>query len=358
MSVLLSSHMKNRANHLLAFLALCDMLVFIMMLPHYMASLNTFSLYGPFRVFNFYTKAHFGALTNWFSAAAIWFVFAVSVERLLIIKFPFRSLDVYDTRQIASVSLGIFVSTLMLTSYHHFSHVCISRLACRNTQVHGMCAEVVRLPKTSNAMRTYIEWSLVTNTFFAVLIPVTAVALLNISLIRLVKRRNTEQLVNLSAQCGATQEQERRVTHSVLAIITCFTLTQGPSALIFLLQYLHGRTQTLAQLSIFANELVLTGKMLNVVLFCLTSATFRRKLLFTLRLYLSLFLCLQPSFSRTHSKSVMTAKTSFAYSPSAHVRRLPSCVSEDVSLPPNHQSSPLLSVRTARNSLQQQNSAV
>ncbi|ETN72952.1 hypothetical protein NECAME_18597, partial [Necator americanus] len=45
------------------------------------------------------------------------FVLAVSVERLLIIKFPFRSLDNYNSRQILLISLGILVATFVLTSW-------------------------------------------------------------------------------------------------------------------------------------------------------------------------------------------------------------------------------------------------
>ena len=98
-----------RANHLLAFLALCDILVFIMMLPHFLSSIDTLAASVSFRSFLFDTKVHFAALTNWFSAAAIWyfprrncsssncrFVFAISLERLLVIKNPFRSLDDYN----------------------------------------------------------------------------------------------------------------------------------------------------------------------------------------------------------------------------------------------------------------------
>lgn len=92
------------------------------------------------------------------------------------------------------------------------------------------------------------------------------------------------------------------MTHTVLAIVTCFSFTQGPSAIVFMYQILYGSTpqvptdsensyfsiihwlsSALQIASVFANQLVLTGKMLNVVLFCMTSSTFRRKLLQTCR---------------------------------------------------------------------------
>ncbi|KAL6737363.1 hypothetical protein Aduo_011014 [Ancylostoma duodenale] len=291
MSVLLGPHMKNRANHLLACLALCDILVFVMMFPHYLASLDIFAHNTQFRFVHFHTKVHFGAMSNWFSAAAIWFVLAVSVERLLIIKFPFRSLDNYNPRQMLLVSLGILVATFLLTSYHHVSHTCMTWYVCSGNQLIGLCYSNAlekwgrRANPTSALTRQWIEVSVFMNAVFAVLLPVFAVALLNISLVRLLKKRNSEEvLVNsVNTNPEAIHEQERKMTHTVLAIVTCFSLTQGPSALVFMYQILYGSTPALKIASVFANQLVLTGKMLNVVLFCMTSSTFRRKLLQTCR---------------------------------------------------------------------------
>ncbi|KAL6737362.1 hypothetical protein Aduo_011013 [Ancylostoma duodenale] len=291
MSVLLSAHMKNRANHLLAFLALCDILVFVMMFPHYLSALDVFSNNSTFRRVHFLTKVHFGALSNWFSAAAIWFVLAVSVERLLIIKFPFRSLDSYNSRQILLISICILVATFLLTSYHHVSHTCRTIEVCYGSQIIGACYDNAaatwgKRPNPTPALtKQWIGVSVYLNAIFAVLLPVFAVAVLNISLVKLLKKRNTQELLvhTVSANPSAVQEQERKMTHTVLAIITCFSLTQGPSAIVYMFQKLYQPSSALQIASIVANQLVLTGKMLNIVLFCMTSSTFRRKLLQTCR---------------------------------------------------------------------------
>ncbi|ETN72387.1 hypothetical protein NECAME_18882, partial [Necator americanus] len=47
---------RREANHLLAFLALCDILVFVMMFPHYLAALDVFASNSQFRVVHFHTK--------------------------------------------------------------------------------------------------------------------------------------------------------------------------------------------------------------------------------------------------------------------------------------------------------------
>ncbi|XGW27449.1 hypothetical protein V3C99_007781 [Haemonchus contortus] len=335
MSVLLSAHMKNRANHLLAFLALCDILVFVMMFPHYLAALDVFAHNTQFRLMHFNSKVHFAALTNWFSAAAIWFVLAVSVERLLIVKFPFRSLDNYNSWQIVFISMCILVGTFLLTSYHHVSYTCKTFTVCSGTQLIGGCYSNAlptwgsRPNPTSALTRQWIEMSVFLNAVFAVLLPVFAVAVLNISLVRLLKKRNTQELLvnTVNTNPSARHEQERKMTHTVLAIVTCFSLTQGPSALVFIYQLLYPSSSAgLRTASIVANQLVLTGKMLNVVLFCMTSSTFRRKLFQTCRRWLLVVLYfdrhrgIRPGFSRTQSKSQVTQKTSLVYSPSSRVQ--------------------------------------
>ncbi|RCN51176.1 hypothetical protein ANCCAN_02745 [Ancylostoma caninum] len=321
-----------RANHLLAFLALCDILVFVMMFPHYLAALDFFSNNSTFRRVHFHTKVHFGALSNWFSAAAIWFVLAVSVERLLIIKFPFRSLDSYNSRQIVLISICILVATFLLTSYHHVSHTCLTFVVCYGSQIIGACYDNARdiwgrtRPNPTSALtKQWIGASVYLNAMFAVLLPVFAVAVLNISLVRLLKKRNTQELLvhTVSANPSAVQEQERKMTHTVLAIITCFSLTQGPSAIVYMFQKLYQPSSALQIASIVANQLVLTGKMLNIVLFCMTSSTFRRKLLQTCRrwtytaVYCDRKVGNRSRFSRSQSKSVVTQKTSLVYSPSS-----------------------------------------
>ncbi|VDO25356.1 unnamed protein product [Haemonchus placei] len=309
MSVLLSAHMKNRANHLLAFLALCDILVFVMMFPHYLAALDVFAHNTQFRLAHFNSKVHFAALTNWFSAAAIWFVLAVSVERLLIVKFPFRSLDNYnvcDLPFIVTVRMNfsrensdfpLFRQSFYSNNdnYHHVSYTCKTFTVCSGTQLIGGCYSNAlpnwgsRPNPTSALTRQWIEMSVFLNAVFAVLLPVFAVAVLNISLVRLLKKRNTQELLvnTVNTNPSARHEQERKMTHTVLAIVTCFSLTQGPSALVFIYQLLYPSSSAgLRTASIVANQLVLTGKMLNVVLFCMTSSTFRRKLFQTCRRWL------------------------------------------------------------------------
>lgn len=84
-------------------------------------------------------------------------------------------------------------------------------------------------------------------------------------------------------------QAEHRVTVTVCAIVTCFTLTQGPSAIVLLMSFLsNSRTgndffganfqSVLHYMNSLTGFLVIFGKTLNFILFCLSSQRFRRRL--------------------------------------------------------------------------------
>ncbi|VDK51455.1 unnamed protein product [Cylicostephanus goldi] len=191
-------------------------------------------------------------------------------------------------------------------SYHHVSHTCKIWPVCSGTQLIGMCFSNAlpywgkKANPTSEFIREWIELSVFLNASFAVLLPVFAVGAINISLIKLMKKRNCEELLvnSVNANPEAIHEQERKMTTTVLAIVTCFTLTQGPSAIVFIYQILYGSTSNLQIASVVANQLVLTGKMLNVVGVRLPQIGLKLTQRFSSRL------------SHANSKSGMTQRTS------------------------------------------------
>ena len=71
--------------------------------------------------------------------------------------------------------------------------------------------------------------STVFNALFVVVIPIVIVALLNIALIRLLKKRTNQPLIKGSfrraSDLAVQQNQERRVTITVCAVVSSFTLT-------------------------------------------------------------------------------------------------------------------------------------
>uniref|UniRef100_A0A8R1IN46 G-protein coupled receptors family 1 profile domain-containing protein n=1 Tax=Caenorhabditis japonica TaxID=281687 RepID=A0A8R1IN46_CAEJA len=73
------------------------------------------------------------------------------------------------------------------------------------------------------------------------------------------------------------QKTEHRVTLTVTFIVTMFTLTNGPSALVHLVMY--ATHEELYDLTMISSTLVICGKASNFILFCLGSKHFRLRLL-------------------------------------------------------------------------------
>ena len=75
------------------------------------------------------------------------------------------------------------------------------------------------------------------------------------------------------------QRQRQRVTVTVISIGLCFSLTQGPSAFMALYELFseYELGHTFYAIFSITNSLVVTGKTINFILFCLSSEHFRQK---------------------------------------------------------------------------------
>ncbi|KAK0399264.1 hypothetical protein QR680_002965 [Steinernema hermaphroditum] len=296
--VLSSDGMRNRANDLLAAVSLADLAFLILMLPHSLALFDSFGGNFTFRYFYFVYKQQLAALANWASAAAIWLVLAVSIERFQVIRSPLRSRIYWKKSQRSLLFIFIVSATGLLTMYHHFEYDCQLAYFCNNTQIYFYCFSAGKSShpvswdlrngtiEPSSFRRNYIRISTVCNAVLVVFVPILVVIILNALMIR--QLQLTDRLIasteNSTCHGMLTNQhkQKRRVTITVVAIASCFALTQGPSAVMSIWELLIGYANDdhfLFAIMSITNGLVITGKTVNFVLFCLSSAHFRRKCL-------------------------------------------------------------------------------
>uniref|UniRef100_A0A915CTU8 G-protein coupled receptors family 1 profile domain-containing protein n=1 Tax=Ditylenchus dipsaci TaxID=166011 RepID=A0A915CTU8_9BILA len=222
-------------------------------------------------------------------------------------------------------------TTFVLTLYHHFEYDCQFVYFCNYTQIYYFCysAGTNQHPSSwdrqngslsiepSMLRRYYIQVSTLSNALFVVFVPIVAVVILNILLVR--QLQLNDQLVQLSTEHSTVKcllstqhKQRRRITTTVIAISSCFALTQGPSAVMsvweLLIGYSADSSTIFAAMSI-ANGLVVTGKTVNFVLFCLSSVHFRRK---------CATICMRkfPQLSQTSLGKRLSARGELGYRPS------------------------------------------
>lgn len=283
LSVLLDGNMRTRSNTLLANLAVTDIFFLLFMIPHCMAHYRWFDHSYYFRLLYISNKMHLIAMLNWASACAIWLVLAVSLERLVVIKWPLRSRDRPILMKPALLVLLIFVLTGALTFYNHFAYFCPTKIFCNGTQPHAICIhsdsdQWIR-PNQSNPnplwFRAIIRWSPLLNAVVVVFVPILLVCFSNAMLILTIKRRAVPLLKETSEQ-ASQQKTEQRVARTVILIVTSFTITQGPSAVLNVAAVFQPVAVPMLTLTTF---FVILGKALTFVLFCTSSASFRQRLL-------------------------------------------------------------------------------
>uniref|UniRef100_A0A915PPP0 G-protein coupled receptors family 1 profile domain-containing protein n=1 Tax=Setaria digitata TaxID=48799 RepID=A0A915PPP0_9BILA len=301
--VLLSKGMRSKTNSLLSAMAFADLALLFCMLPHSLASFEIAYRSYTFRYFYYVSKRQLNAFANFFSAAATWLVhhllvLTLSVERFIGIRSPVHAHFKWKEKGVLLIIVPIFIGAFVITFYHHIAYKYSIYTVCNGTQLKGNVRPIDynwtgnRL--YGNALTKYIYYGKYLQLITVILVPIVAVAFLNVSLIclmrdRVVVQRNRSTSNNsdysMLRNCndtGIMQRQERKVTVTVLAIVTCFTITHAPSLVPFVWETLGISKENprpfLATVSI-ANSLLITGKVLNFVLFCSSSVHFRRRLM-------------------------------------------------------------------------------
>ncbi|VDM64284.1 unnamed protein product [Angiostrongylus costaricensis] len=141
-TVLISNDLMSRANIFLTCLAVFDVCLLILMIPHSMAHFDYFAFNLIFRYPYLRLKIHLVAFANWTSAVSIWLVVGVCFERVIGVRSPLHRL-VAPSKGRLVVGLSLLLSACAaLTCYNHVSHQCFMKLFCHNTQWIAKCVDV------------------------------------------------------------------------------------------------------------------------------------------------------------------------------------------------------------------------
>uniref|UniRef100_A0A0R3S5K5 G_PROTEIN_RECEP_F1_2 domain-containing protein n=1 Tax=Elaeophora elaphi TaxID=1147741 RepID=A0A0R3S5K5_9BILA len=295
--VLLSKGMRSKTNSLLSAMAFADLALLFCMLPHSLASFEIAYRSYTFRYFYYVTKRQLNAFANFFSTAATWLVLTVSVERFIGIRSPVHAHFKWKEKGILLIIVPIFIGAFVITFYHHIAYKYSIYIVCNGTQLKGNVRPIdynwTGNKQYGSVLTKYIHYGKYLQLITVILVPIVAVAFLNVSLICLMRNRVIQRnrstsnnsdysMLRNCNDTGIMQRQERKVTVTVLAIVTCFTITHAPSLIPFVWETFGISKENprpfLATVSI-ANSLLITGKVLNFVLFCSSSVHFRRRLM-------------------------------------------------------------------------------
>ncbi|KAI1720598.1 serpentine type 7TM GPCR chemoreceptor srw domain-containing protein [Ditylenchus destructor] len=300
LTVLLNRRMRSRANTFLATLALADICFLSLLLPNVLANYSWFTYNYYFRYFYFHTKVHLLSFTNWSSGVAIWCVIAVCADRLIGIRHP-----LYVKAHVAKYKMSLLIAAIVifpgvLTFYQHFAHKCPVRSYCNGTQIYSKCLPINQdkwfgnqTNPYSESFRNFIDVSILLNVVFVIIFPIILLTALNMLLLCALRQRSNKLLMITSEDTNSStkpcmdanylkhHKTEQRVTLTVALIVTMFTVTNGPSAVVHLLQNLYqseAGQKDWYNLVLSCSTLVIFGKASNFILFCLCSKHFRSRL--------------------------------------------------------------------------------
>ncbi|CAJ0587690.1 unnamed protein product, partial [Mesorhabditis spiculigera] len=325
--------MRSEANVLLSAMAIMDISLLICNIPYLLTVFPAMYIHPYFRRFYYATHVYFHASTNIFSAAASWLVLAVSLERYIGIRSPMHTRLQWNNSRVFLTICLIFMGACMVSFFHFFEHT--YDYAQRDRPTTGMAAQCFRVfeyarlkitpehrifdsgPFYNITNRDVIGWAKAIQICFVVVVPLVLIPIFNLSIIHVLRNRDIlvnrtyisaapkagEDFVRHYSEIGIRQRQERKVTATVVAIITCHIITHSPSALPFLWELLPSNPDGSDQpqfwylnwmrpqkdlrflLSNIINSVLLWGKVLNFVLFCLSSEHFRKRMLMMFRIH-------------------------------------------------------------------------
>ncbi|KAF1763534.1 hypothetical protein GCK72_011800 [Caenorhabditis remanei] len=314
--VLVNNDFMSRANIFLTCLAVCDVSFLILIIPHSLANFDRFAFNYTFRYLYLPSKMHLIAFANWTSAVAIWLVVGVCFERVAGVRSPLHRLTTPSRGKLTTGLLTLLSCCAALTFYNHVSHHCFIKSFCNASQIMAVCLDVNldvwpnnRTNISPPALRTYVAATRAANAALVVFLPMILLVVLNMMLLYYVKKRSFFMYASLgrvSARMRKSgdvalpfvgtlfrrhsdqilqQRTEHRVAVTVCAVVTSFTITQAPSAVVLtvnslLKERLDAHWYHMTTITSF---LVVIGKSLNFVVFCLSSSSFRRRLANTLR---------------------------------------------------------------------------
>ncbi|EYB99768.1 hypothetical protein Y032_0120g926 [Ancylostoma ceylanicum] len=247
--VLLSRNMRSRTNLIFAVMAFADLFFLLMHIPRFLFFCE---LLHDNDVYKNSTHLQNG-VQNWFSAISIWCMMYATIERVQVFRNPFRtSRRSVSPRFLATIAL-IVIGALAVTAVHFQSS-----------------------KASPNQVTRYL---LVLHAVSGVFVPLVVLSLLNVLLVLALKKNTmpVHMLKDSQAQQSllvARNKTERKVTIMVTVIISSFIICNTPGAILYILKK-PNTDLTTRMLQSISNSLVITGKVLNFVLFCMSSDHFR-----------------------------------------------------------------------------------
>ncbi|CAL2040151.1 unnamed protein product [Caenorhabditis brenneri] len=287
--VLLSRNMRNEANILLSAMAICDIILLFTMLPGSLGVWYPMYMSDWFRTFIFKSNTWTIFLANFCSCITSWLILGVSVERYMGIRSPIHFRYHWRTSRVFFLIFSIIIGSLFLTFFHTFEYKYGYAMIRNGTKLYGSPVNVDKLIDVPTWVKKMINIFKVLQVVFGVVIPTIGIFIFNMLIVLMLRKSEyfnfrsaetkDEQSNRKYSDLEIRQKRDIKVTFTVLAIICCYFITHIPSVLPFILELFNCHPDWVKVYAIpIASSWLITGKVANFVLFCMSSVYFRRRL--------------------------------------------------------------------------------
>ncbi|ULT94840.1 hypothetical protein L5515_011069 [Caenorhabditis briggsae] len=290
--VLLSRNMRNEANILLSAMAICDIILLFTMLPGSLGVWYPVYMSDWFRTFIFKSATWTIFLANFCSCITSWLILGVSVERYMGIRSPIHFRYHWRTSRVFFLIFSIVLGSFFLTFFHTIEYKYGYAMIRNGTKLYGSPVNVDNLVDVPTWVKKMINIFKVLQVVFGVVIPTIGIFIFNMLIVYMLRKSEyfnfrsaetkDEQSKDFSRKYSDLEIRQKRdikVTFTVLAIICCYFVTHIPSVLPFVLELFNLHPDWVKVYAIpMASSWLITGKVANFVLFCMSSVYFRRRL--------------------------------------------------------------------------------
>ncbi|KAI6187951.1 hypothetical protein M3Y98_00301100 [Aphelenchoides besseyi] len=308
--VLLNKRMRSKTNFLLAGMALADILFLVFMMPNTLIyypklleweGLQFMNAKG-FKGFYVYASYYSAGIINMLTFISAWIIVLVSFERMTAVLFPLKARLFWNYRTLRICIGCILIASIIISMHFYITHglkVFVYSEPFRNSTVNT----TVERRTLKNIVRPGMEslWQIMTiiDTVVIVFLPIILVIITNMAMICSLQKQKLPLALKNAAHRSSSETQtdtlhhntsvyysssqsrnQRQATFIVFLIALTFTICNVPSALTHIFEIIWAKNVSEEFITVvtLTNSLVVTSKTMNLFLFCMWSAHFRKNL--------------------------------------------------------------------------------
>ncbi len=259
--------LEKSATYGLIALAISDIIFCITVLPHSFIMEHK-EVSSTAEAYHLYYKLYGVALINLFLMISTWLIVYMAINRYIVVVYPFQARWTLGTKKtIFSILLVYLISTTFTMPF--FIHMKIQKCVTRESII---MYEII-IPwsaKVEKSMTMYIRWIW---PVLAVFTPLVLLGLLNIGLIRELRRASQQRQMTCRGQTG--RESSQRVTLTLVIIVLMLLFLVSPSEILRYVNPYKNMGKAGHMISAVTNVFQTVNFALNFALYCVVSESFR-----------------------------------------------------------------------------------